>query len=145
MLLLAVAGQYSGSLNLCSNHGPRQFNPAIPPALDDLVMQLLVDDPTRRLPSANELRRQLQVMLAQEHLLTFHTSTSATWDWASRPSSSTPAQGKLKKRTAAGSYATQHRLIRSRAIQTQRPIGYTDDAILAFKDTYVGQCLRGDA
>src|SRR5439155_3706007 len=35
---------------------PRQFNPAIPAALDDLVMQLLVDDPAHRLPNANELR-----------------------------------------------------------------------------------------
>jgi serine/threonine protein kinase len=117
---------------------PRQFNPAIPPALDDLVMQLLVDDPARRLPSARELQRQLQIMLAQEHLPrlpipqppppgTGHLDRAAVL----------LAQGKLEEARTAAAEATLHSTGLIPALELYAKLsdqlGYTDDAILAFK------------
>jgi len=117
---------------------PRQFNPAIPPALDDLVMQLLVDDPVHRLLSASELRRQLQGMLAQEHMPrlpmpqpllhgTGHLDRAAAF----------LAQGKLEEARTAAAEATLHSTGLIPALELYAKLsdqlGYTDDAILAFK------------
>jgi formylglycine-generating enzyme required for sulfatase activity/serine/threonine protein kinase len=41
---------------------PSQINPAIPPALSDLVMRLLAKDPEQRTASANDVLRELQAV-----------------------------------------------------------------------------------
>jgi serine/threonine-protein kinase len=42
---------------------PRQYAPDLPEALDAIVMRCLVRDPAQRMPSADELRRQLEAWL----------------------------------------------------------------------------------
>ena len=117
---------------------PRQFNPAIPPALDDLIMQLLVDDPVRRLPSASALRGKLRAMLAQEHMQRLplpqplppgagHLDRAAVL----------LAQGKLEEARTAAAEATLHSTGLIPALELYAKLSdqleYTDDAILAFK------------
>ena len=45
---------------------PRQFNPAIPAELDELVMELLVDDPQHRLPTARVLEDRLNALMSSQ-------------------------------------------------------------------------------
>ena len=117
---------------------PRQFNPAIPPALDDLIMQLLVDDPAYRLPSASELQRQLQVILVQEPLPHFPISQPPPPGTGHLDRAAVLlAQGKLEEARAAAAAATLHSTGLVPALELYArlsdQLGYTDDAVLAFK------------
>jgi serine/threonine-protein kinase len=116
---------------------PRQFNPAIPSELDELIMQLLIDDPTRRLPSAIELQRQLQTMLSVErwHHLPTPQPLSPGTGYLDR-AVALLARGKLEEARDAAAEATLHSTGLIPALELfaklSDQLGYTDDAIGAF-------------
>lgn len=117
---------------------PRQFNPAIPPELDNLIMELLVDEPTHRLASADELQRRLQAMLVQERLQTLPPPQPLPPGTGYLDRAATLlAQGKLEDARAAAAEATLHSTGLIPALELYATLsdrlGYTEDAISAFK------------
>ncbi len=120
--------------------GARGQDPAaaIPPELDELIMELLVDDPTHRLASADEIQRRLQAMLMQERLPKLPPPQplppgTGYLDRAAAPLT----QGKLEEAREAAAAATLHSTGLISALELYATLsdrlGYTDDAISAFK------------
>ncbi len=111
---------------------------AIPLELDELIMELLVDDPTHRLASADEIQRRLQAMLMQERLPKLPPPQplppgTGYLDRAAAPLT----QGKLEEAREAAAAATLHSTGLISALELYATLsdrlGYTDDAISAFK------------
>jgi len=117
---------------------PRQFNPEIPKELDTLIMDLLVDDPQRRLPDAETLQNRLQALLPSKHLekvpkLQPLPPGTGYLDRAA----SLLAQGKKEEARDAASSATLHSTGLIPALELYArlsdELGYTEDAISAYK------------
>lgn len=117
---------------------PRQFNQALPPALDELIVQLLIDDPAHRLPSASEIQNRLQALLSQERHSRLPTPQplSPGTGYLDR-AAALLAQGKLEEARDAAAEATLHSTGLIPALELyaklSAQLGYTDDAISAFK------------
>jgi hypothetical protein len=116
---------------------PRQFNPAISPQLDQLVMDLLKDEPGERLPSASVLHDRLSTLLSQGKTETvpapipLPTGTG----YLDRAAALMTAGNKEEARQAAAE-ATLHSTGLVPALELYArlsdQLGYTDDAINAF-------------
>jgi serine/threonine protein kinase len=116
---------------------PRQFNPLVPPELDELIMQLLVNEPGHRLESASELQKRLQVMLSQDRFQKLPTPQPLPpgTGYLDR-AAALLAQGKLEDARAAAAEATLHSTGLVPALELYAKLsdklGYTEDAIPAF-------------
>lgn len=117
---------------------PRQFNPQIPAELDTLIMDLLVDDPHRRLPSAGLLRTRLQNLTPARHQETVPTLQplppgAGYLDRAA----ALLAEGRKEEAREAASSATLHSTGLIPALELYArlsdELGYPDDAINAYK------------
>jgi len=117
---------------------PRQFNPEIPAELDTLIMDLLVDDPHRRLPNAVSLRNRLQGLIPAKRLEKVPTLQplppgTGYLDQAV----SLLAEGKKEKAREAASSATLHSTGLIPALELYArlsdELGYAEDAIIAYK------------
>jgi len=117
---------------------PRQFNPAIPPELDQLIMDLLVDDPTRRLPAAHELRRRLRDLLSQkrEQKVPAPRPLPVGTGYLDR-AAALLADGKKEEARDAAAEAALHSTGLVPALELyarlSEELDYVDDAIIAFK------------
>lgn len=117
---------------------PRQFNPEIPAELDTLIMELLVDDPHRRLPTASELKSRLQSLLPASHPEKVPTlqPLPAGVGYLDR-AASLLAEGRKEEAREAASTATLHSTGLIPALELYArlsdELGYTDDAINAYK------------
>jgi hypothetical protein len=108
----------------------------MPCELDELIMQLLVDDPAHRLASASELQKRLQAMLSQDR-----------WQKLPTPQPLPPgtgyldraaallAQGKLEDARAAEATLHSTGLIPALELYAKLSdkLGCTEDATNAFK------------
>ncbi len=117
---------------------PRQFNPEIPAELDTLVMDLLVDDPHRRLATAGVLRSRLNALLPvcrPEAVPTLQPLPGG--DGYLDRAASLLAEGKKEEAREAASTATLHSTGLIPALELYArlsdELGYTDDAINAYK------------
>lgn len=117
---------------------PRQFNPEIPAELDTLIMELVVDDPHRRLPDARTLKSRLQALLPAKHLEKVPTlqplpSGTGYLDRAA----ALLADGKKEEAREAASSATLHSTGLIPALELYArlsdELGYAEDAISAYK------------
>lgn len=117
---------------------PRQFNPEIPAELDTLIMDLLVDDPHRRLPTASKLQSRLQSLLPASHPEKVPTlqPLPAGEGYLDR-AASLLAEGRKEEAREAASTATLHSTGLIPALELYArlsdELGYTDDAINAYK------------
>jgi len=117
---------------------PRQFNPAIPAELDEVVMQLLVDDPARRLPAAVELQRRLQSMILPKGpgRVPAPEPIAPGAGYLDRAAAFLAA-GKKEEARAAASEAALHSTGLVPALELYArlsdELGYPDDAINAFR------------
>jgi serine/threonine protein kinase len=116
---------------------PRQFNPAIPPQLDELVMELLQDDPNERLKTAEVLRQRLASITAlsvRQHVPTPAPLQTGT-GYLDR-AASLLAEGKKEEARQAAAEATLHSTGLIPALELfarlSDQLGYTEDAIQAF-------------
>jgi tetratricopeptide (TPR) repeat protein len=117
---------------------PRQFNPAIPPELDNLIMEVLVDEPAPRLADADELQRRLQAMLARERWQTLPPPQPLPPGTGYLDQAATLlAQGRIEEARNAAAEATLHSTGLIPALELYATLsdrlGYTEDAISAFK------------
>lgn len=117
---------------------PRQFNPEIPAELDTLILELLIDDPHRRLPTANVLRSRLQALLPVRHPERVPTLQPLPpgVGYLDR-AASLLAEGRKEEARDAASTATLHSTGLIPALELYArlsdELGYTDDAINAYK------------
>lgn len=117
---------------------PRQFNPEIPAELDTLIMDLLVDDPHRRLPNATTLRNRLQSLLPAKHLEKVPTLQPLPpgTGYLDR-AASLLAEGKKEEARESASSATLHSTGLVPALELYArlsdELGYAEDAITAYK------------
>lgn len=116
---------------------PRQFNIAISPELDQLVMELLEDDPDERLSSASELRSRLSALLAAsttEQVPSPIPIPSGT-GYLDR-ATALLAEGNKEEARQAAAEATLHSTGLVAALELYArlsdELGYTEDAINAF-------------
>ena len=116
---------------------PRQFNPAISPQLDQLVMELLKDDPQERLSTAEVLQARLAALAAlnvREHVPS-PTPLPAGTGYLDR-AAALMAEGKKEEARQAAAEATLHSTGLIPALELYArlsdQLGYTDDAIQAF-------------
>jgi serine/threonine-protein kinase len=117
---------------------PRQFNSEIPAELDTLIMDLLVDDPHRRLPDAHALEKRLQALLPEKHLEKVPTLQPLPpgTGYLDR-AASLLAQGKKEEARESASSATLHSTGLIPALELYAhlsdELGYAEDAINAYK------------
>jgi tetratricopeptide (TPR) repeat protein len=117
---------------------PRQFNPEIPAELDTLIMNLLVDDPHRRLPNAHTLQDRLLSMLPANHLEKVPTLQPLPpgTGYLDR-AASLLAEGKKEEARQAASSAALHSTGLIPALELYArlsdELGYAEDAISAYR------------
>ncbi len=117
---------------------PRQFNPEIPAELDAIIMDLLVDDPLRRLPNATSLCQRLQSLLPDTRLKTVPNLTPLPPGTGYLDQAATLlAEGKKEEAREAAASATLHSTGLIPALELYArlsdELGYADDAINAYK------------
>jgi len=129
--------------------GPRQFNAAIPAELDSLIMELLVDDPRRRLPTATTLRSRLDGLLPVPHSEPVPTlqplpAGSGYLDRAV----SLLAEGKKDAARVAAATAALHSTGLIPALELYArlsdELGYSDDAFNAYKRLLALEKIPGE-
>jgi tetratricopeptide (TPR) repeat protein len=117
---------------------PRQFNLAVPPHLDELIMELLVDDPARRLPDATLLKQRLEELLLaiRQEPVPPQLPTPPGSGYLDR-AVSLLNQGKREEARTAAAEATLHSTGLISALELyarlSAELGYTDDAVGAYR------------
>ena len=117
---------------------PRQFNSEIPSELDTLIMELLVDDPHRRLPNATTLRNRLQALIPAKHIEKVPTLQPLPpgTGYLDR-AASLLAEGKKEEARDAASSAALHSTGLIPALELYArlsdELGYAEDAISGYK------------
>jgi serine/threonine-protein kinase len=128
---------------------PRQFNADIPPGLDALVMELLVDDPAHRLSSARELQKRLKSLKAEGRVdqLPVPQPPPPGTGYLDRAARLLAVGNKEEARRAAAE-ATLHSTGLVPALELYArlsyELGYTDDAINGFKKLLSLESLSAD-
>jgi serine/threonine-protein kinase len=117
---------------------PRQFNAAVPPKLDELIMELLVDDPARRLPDAARLRSRLEELVHEPHPDRVPAPRPAPpGSGYLDQAASLLAEGKKEEARAAAAEATLHSTGLIPALELyarlSAELGYANDAVAAYR------------
>ncbi len=117
---------------------PRQFNPEVPTLLDELIMELLVDDPAHRLPDARCLRARLAGLIqdTRKEAVPPQQSIPVGSGYLDR-AVSLLAQGDKEEARAAAAEATLHSTGLVPALELyarlSADLGYADDATAAYR------------
>ncbi len=128
---------------------PRQFNPAIPAELDRIVMELLEDDPSKRVPSGSELVKRLERVVGRG------TSQSVPPMVVAAPGTgyldcavALLKDGKKEEARAAAAQAALHSTGLVPALELyarlSEELGYLDDAVQALRRLLCFQITAGE-
>ena len=116
---------------------PRQFNPAIPAGLEEVIMRLLEDDPRHRLPDAAVLQEQLERLAIPERQALPVPSPLPAGAGHLDAARALLEQGRKEEARQAASTAS----LRSTGLfpalelfaRLSDELGYTDDAVSAYR------------